>query len=169
MILVKHLINSLRPSDAIWHHRSGSTWAQVMAGCLMASSHNLNQCWFLISKRSSGIHLRAISQGVPMVLFCIMSLKIIFLRLQPHFLGANELIHHSMVMPLVTKLGHHWFRLQLVICLETSHQLNLCWLIVNWIWVRSRNCGCLVTWFCYQLIAKPGNKTATVIIDSKTR
>ena len=30
------------------------------------------------------------------------------------------------------------------------------------IWVRSRNCGCLVTWFCYQLIAKPGNKTATV-------
>ena len=30
------------------------------------------------------------------------------------------------------------------------------------IWVRSRNRGCLVTWFCYQLIAKPGNKTATV-------
>ena len=30
------------------------------------------------------------------------------------------------------------------------------------IWVRSRNCGCLVTWFCYQLIAKPGNKTAAV-------
>ena len=30
------------------------------------------------------------------------------------------------------------------------------------IWVRSRNCDCLVTWFCYQLIAKPGNKTATV-------
>ena len=25
------------------------------------------------------------------------------------------------------------------------------------------NCGCLVTWFCYQLIAKPGNKTATVL------
>ena len=30
------------------------------------------------------------------------------------------------------------------------------------IWVRTRNCGCLVTWFCYQLIAKPGNKTAAV-------
>ena len=29
-------------------------------------------------------------------------------------------------------------------------------------WVRSWNCGCLVTWFCCQLIAKPGNKTATV-------
>ena len=33
---------------------------------------------------------------------------------------------------------------------------------IFFIWVRSRNCGCLVTWFCYQLIAKPGNKTATV-------
>ena len=27
------------------------------------------------------------------------------------------------------------------------------------IWVGSRRCGCLVTWFCYQMIAKPGNKT----------
>ena len=27
-------------------------------------------------------------------------------------------------------------------------------------WVKSQRCGCLVTWFCYQLIAKPGNKTA---------
>ena len=33
---------------------------------------------------------------------------------------------------------------------------------INKISVRSRNCGCLVTWFCYQLIAKPRNKTATV-------
>ena len=30
------------------------------------------------------------------------------------------------------------------------------------IWIRSRNCSCLVTWFGYQLIAKPGNKTAIV-------
>ena len=29
-----------------------------------------------------------------------------------------------------------------------------------WIWIRPRRCSCLVTWFCYQLIAKPGNKTA---------
>ena len=36
------------------------------------------------------------------------------------------------------------------------------WVMVILMWVRSRNCGCLVTWFCYRLIAKPGNKTATV-------
>ena len=28
-------------------------------------------------------------------------------------------------------------------------------------WVRSRRFGCLVTWFCYHLIAKPGKKTTT--------
>ena len=28
------------------------------------------------------------------------------------------------------------------------------------IWFRSHSCGHLSTWFCYQLIAKPGNKTA---------
>ena len=36
-------------------------------------------------------------------------------------------------------------------------QISVWW----WRTVRSRRCGCFVTWFCYQLIAKPGNKTAT--------
>ena len=31
--------------DAIWWHRSGTTLVQVMACCLMASSHYLNWCW----------------------------------------------------------------------------------------------------------------------------
>ena len=34
------------------------------------------------------------------------------------------------------------------------------WTIIIQICVRSQMCGCLVTWFCYQMIAKPGNKTA---------
>ena len=55
---------------------------------------------------------------------------------------------------------------------EYCHYLSLsingngCYWIITRKWymgqVRSRNCGCLVTWFCYQLIAKPGNKTAAV-------
>ena len=45
-----YTFNSLRPSDAIWQHRSGSTSAQVMACCLTAPSHYLNQCWLIISK-----------------------------------------------------------------------------------------------------------------------
>ena len=43
-------INTLWPSDTICQHRSGSILAQVMACCLMARSHYLNQCWFIISK-----------------------------------------------------------------------------------------------------------------------
>ena len=42
-------VNSLGPSDAIWRWRSWSTLVQVMACCLTAPSHYLNQCW-LISK-----------------------------------------------------------------------------------------------------------------------
>ena len=43
-------INSLWTSGAIWWHRFGSTLAQVMACCLMAPSHYLNQCWLIISE-----------------------------------------------------------------------------------------------------------------------
>ena len=41
------LFNSLGPNDTIWQHRSGSTLAQVMACCLTAPSHYLNQCWVI--------------------------------------------------------------------------------------------------------------------------
>ena len=44
------LVNSLWPSDAIWRHRSGLTLVQVMACCLTAPSHYLNQCWLFISE-----------------------------------------------------------------------------------------------------------------------
>ena len=43
-------VNSLWPSDAIWRQRSGSAMAQVMACCLTAPSHYLNQCWLIISE-----------------------------------------------------------------------------------------------------------------------
>ena len=38
------IINSLWPSDVIWLQGSRSTLAQVMACCLTAPSHYLNQC-----------------------------------------------------------------------------------------------------------------------------
>ena len=43
-----HLFNTLWPTDIIWWHRSGPTFAQEMACCLMAPSHYLNQCWLII-------------------------------------------------------------------------------------------------------------------------
>ena len=44
------IVNLLGPSDATWRHRTESTVAQVMACCLTAPSHYLNQCWLIISK-----------------------------------------------------------------------------------------------------------------------
>ena len=41
--------NSPWPSDTIWWYRSGSTLAQVMACCLTAPSHYLNQSWLIIA------------------------------------------------------------------------------------------------------------------------
>ena len=55
-------VNWLWPGDAIWWHRTRSTLAQVMACCLTAPSHYLNQCWLIIGEvrwhSSQGIILR---------------------------------------------------------------------------------------------------------------
>ena len=50
--IIKYLsqFNSLGPSDAIWRHKSLSTLALVMAWCLTAQSHYLNQCWVMIGE-----------------------------------------------------------------------------------------------------------------------
>ena len=44
------IIKSLWHSDVSWRHRSGSILPQVMAWCLTAPSHYLNQRWLFISK-----------------------------------------------------------------------------------------------------------------------
>ena len=42
--------NSLWSSDIRWQHRSGSSLAQIIACCLTAPSHYLNQCWLIINE-----------------------------------------------------------------------------------------------------------------------
>ena len=71
------------------------------------------------------------------------------------------LTHWSYVFLALT----HWFNEShaAILAERQGFMSHTCSKTGPWyIWVRSRNCGCLVTWFCYQLIAKPGNKTATV-------
>ena len=50
MTMTEHRSDSLWPSDVIWRQGSRLTLAQVMAYCLTASSHYLNQCWLMISE-----------------------------------------------------------------------------------------------------------------------
>ena len=68
----KDMYHSLRPSEAIWQHRSWSTLPQVMGCCLMATSHYVNQCWLIISDYLAGFHRRAVSQWVPKLFSCVM-------------------------------------------------------------------------------------------------
>ena len=49
-ISLRLFINSFWHSDAIWRQGSRSTLVQVMACCLTAPSHYLNQCWLIIAK-----------------------------------------------------------------------------------------------------------------------
>ena len=76
LVIQMTLINSLRPFDTIWWQGSGSTLVQVMACCLMAPSHCLNQCWLIIGMvKSSDTPLR-ISQEIPQTSVTEISLKI---------------------------------------------------------------------------------------------
>ena len=84
-------INSFWPSDTIWRHRSWSTLAQVMACCLTAPSHYLNQCWLIV--KSSDIHIRAISQEMSQLSVTTTRLKITYIKFHSNFPGTNEIIY----------------------------------------------------------------------------
>ena len=93
-LMPNNKLNSLLPSDTIWRQRSRSTLAQVMT-CLPDGTKPLPEPMLTIpSVRSSGIHLRPVSQEIYQPSVTEISLKIPF-----KLLGANELtllsIHHK--------------------------------------------------------------------------
>ena len=109
------VVNSLWPSDAIWRHRFRSVLAQVVACCLMAPSHYLNQCW-LSYYWGSVAFTWEISRWVPKLLFFELNLKIILLKLLPHLPGANELSEGfiaqlclSCTKPVPAGTMQHWY------------------------------------------------------------
>ena len=82
---------TLWPIDNIWWHRSGSTLAQVIACCLMAPSHYLNQCWLIIISDVQWQSPRAISQEIPQPSIKKMWLKVTYPKFHSTLPGANEL------------------------------------------------------------------------------
>ena len=85
--------------------------------------------------------------------------QVLWCNTYQHLGGCLEKMRLQMTAGLLPSSSHLWSVCHIV----TSNPCHGDWILRNIkIWVRSRNCGCLVTWFCYQLIAKPGNKTATV-------
>ena len=115
----------------VWGHKSGSTLDQIMACCLTAPSHYLNQC-DLPSVRSSCIHLSAILPEIPEPSVTVISLKITYLKFCSNLLGANELTHYSMVMPYGdTDLGLHKLAQAMACLMGPSHYHNQCWPIIS--------------------------------------
>ena len=49
MVMARQLTHWYLHGDTTWRHRSWSTLVQVMACCLTAPNHYLNQCWPIIS------------------------------------------------------------------------------------------------------------------------
>ena len=66
-------------------------------------------------------------------------------------LGLNELNNQGI---------KQWISQQVSMDLSYTYTYLYIYIYI-YIWVSSWRCGCLVTWFRYQLIAKPGNKTGT--------
>ena len=96
--------------------RSGATLAQVMAWCLTAPSHYLNQCWLVISE----------------VLW------------HPNFPGADELTHcrlvywHHMATKIWVNIGSQWVFKLLFCKMSLKSCQNYCHisqgLMMNWDW-----------------------------------
>ena len=81
-------------SDAIWWHRYGSTLAQVMACCLMATSLTCTNV-DISSIRSSDIQLRAVLLEIPQPSITKINFKITHLKFHLNLPRAKELMRHQ--------------------------------------------------------------------------
>ena len=81
--------------------------------------------------------------------------------------GNNTKVLHDLYMkvidyPVLGKWnGYVKAIMEAIMMMDTVWTEPIFWYhISGTTWVRARRCSCLVTWFCYRMIAKPGNKTA---------
>ena len=102
-----YCVNSLCPSDVIWRQGSMSTLAQVMACCLKAPSHYLNQCWLIITE-VQWHSFQAILQEMPQPTIAKIHLKMTYLKFHWNFPGDNESNNGSLMTPLNQRCGCTW-------------------------------------------------------------
>ena len=101
------MIKPLRPSDAIWRQRSWTTLAQVMACCLTAPSHYLNQCRLIITEVYWHSSERN-SQQIPQPPITKIGLKITYPKFHSNLPGANELNQTSPLYHRLRCLIFQW-------------------------------------------------------------
>ena len=135
--------NSSRPSDAIWWQRSGSTLAQVMACCLTAPSHYLNQCWPMISEVLCNSYDTNFTENtsnvyhwnefkISQIVTAVKSPRGQWVS-NVNSLGQNyAYIHQHTGQSLLQIMACH--------LIGAKRYLNQCWFIVNW------NLGIIFQW-----------------------
>ena len=102
-------LNSLWPSDAMWQHICGSTLAQVMACCLRAPSHYLNQCSLSISEVSHSHESNfTVSYQGNILYNKFENYTFRVTALSPRYQWVKTKPYGKI------NLGHHWFRQWLV-------------------------------------------------------
>ena len=127
--LIPRNFHSFWPSDTICWHRSGSTWAQVMACRLIAPSYYLNQCGLLISEVSWHSPVSSFTANTQGKLFCIMIFKIILLKFLPHQWEAYSLWPDDAIWR--QRSGSTLAQVMACCLTAPSHYLNQCWSIIR--------------------------------------
>ena len=105
-------------SDALWRHRPGSTLAQLMACCLRAPCHYLNQCWLIISK----VQWQTRQKIAP-------------LKSCPDPLRTNKLIQKQTLTPSHWQWSYVSVALTLSVQRLSYHSLirSISWLLLSWL------------------------------------
>ena len=125
---------------APYDDRSGSRLAQVMACCLTASSHYLNQCWFIM--KCSVAFTWEFPQEIVMNLIPNMCSEIKLLKLPTHHRSGIKIIATSSRSQCVHSSwpgdAIWWHRFgstlgQVMACCLTApiHYQNQCWLMIS--------------------------------------
>ena len=150
VILKMSCINdvSFEKCTCIWNHLHSNRYQQwLVTGT--ASGYDLGERWILVTEAISKIYTKQSK---------LIFQSVIIFMITPFLLGTKLsqlfiLFFNNHYKTTFTDIHDPSISTKDAIKLSIREKCT---------WVRSRNCGCLVTWFCYQLIAKPGNKTATV-------
>ena len=144
------LLNPLWPSDAIWQDGYGSTLAQVMACCLMATSHYLNQGWLIITgvqwHSPESNFTKGAQEVKPKHVF-----RITLLKSPPHLQGANVLNNKDSgtdfvfnVIPVkIWRRLHQWDAAKVGIHASTWKAWNWFLLACHKLWLISQQASCV--------------------------
>ena len=151
------VVNSVAHSDAIYECRTWSTLVQIMACCLTAPSHYLNQRWLIISE----VQLYSLESNPPKMLKILVirvCCKIAYLKLLPCLSVDNKLNHWPLGdVAVILKVYQVSFQLTIQNSNLGIHQatMSLIYCIVNWgyftpiLTINTHIITCLWEWYLY--------------------